>query len=406
MPRAYNPGMDADPSQPGTEQVLRQVAGKPDRFPAPAAMAKAAEVDPKTLAKFIAEHHHLSPRAWLERCRLAAAKRKLAGPQWRSAADSVGFESPDRLDRALQRDCGMTAEDYARLGGRTRYSLQLPRRYRPEGVRGLLGRDADSPTQGLTATGLWKNLLLVGKPVRLGIEFAAGAARVSLSSTHPRLPRDAARSSVEAARRLLGLGAARPGERALRARPWCQIPGTSTNFYPALYADPFEALTWAIVGQQINLKFAATLVRRLTAYFTKGDPLPLMPSPGQLAAAEPTELISLQLSRAKAATLVRISRGIVAGDIDLEALSYRGVPAAREALIHYKGIGPWTAEYLALRGFGFADCLPVGDAGLVAGVRSAFNLDERPSAATIAALAQPFAPYRSLATHFLWRSTL
>lgn len=386
--------------------TLRRARRMPARFPNPSALAAQAGVDRTILTAYLAEHYHITPAVWLERTRLTAAMRKLTAQQWRDAGERAGYPNADAFAKALKRHCGMTPETYARLSGRSQYVVELPRGYRADGVRALLGRDGDSRTQGVTTQGVWKSLAFRGAGLRLEIDFEANAARVTLASNGKRLPRAAAPASVEVVRRLLGLVAPRPSAQALKTGPWRQIPGTSASYYPALYAEPFEALTWAVVGQQINLKFAATLVRRLTDYFAGGNRFPLMPTPAQLAEADPGPLTKLQLSRAKADTLVRVSRGIVAGDLALDDLPRLGAPATRAALIRYKGIGPWTAEYLALRGYGFADCLPLGDAGLAAGVRAAFELDQRPSAATIAALAEPFAPYRSLATHFLWRSAL
>lgn len=387
-------------------RTVERARRAPAEFPNPSKLAAAAGVDGTRLKSWLAEHYHMTPRAWLERARLAAATSRLKGRGWRDTPDRVGYEREDTFISAFKRHHGMTPDAYAALRGRSEYLFELPRRYRPEGVLSLLGRDEGSRTQGLTPNGIWKNFAVKGVAVRLAIEFKGNAAQVALASKGDALPRESAWSSVEVVRRLLGLGAPRPSGRALKLDPWCRIPGTSEHHYPALYAEPFEALTWAIVGQQINLKFAATLIRRLTDHYTGSDALPLMPTPAQLAEADPAPLTKLQLSRAKAGTLVRVSRAIVAGDLALDELHHLGAPAARAALIHYKGIGPWTAEYLALRGFGFADCLPVGDAGLAAGVRTAFGLEARPAAGTIAALAKPFAPHRSLATHFFWRSAV
>ncbi len=67
-----------------------------------------------------------------------------------------------------------------------------------------------------------------------------------------------------------------------------------------------------------------------------------------------------------------------------------------------RGIGPWTIQYAFLRGFGFADCLPSGDAGLAQGLGRLTG--DRPDATRIRELMSRFAPYRSLATYHVWAS--
>jgi 3-methyladenine DNA glycosylase/8-oxoguanine DNA glycosylase len=57
-----------------------------------------------------------------------------------------------------------------------------------------------------------------------------------------------------------------------------------------------------------------------------------------------------------------------------------------------------------MRGFGFADCVPVGDTGLGTALERFFALDARPDAQAVRTLMQPFAPFRSLATFHLWLS--
>jgi 3-methyladenine DNA glycosylase/8-oxoguanine DNA glycosylase len=67
-----------------------------------------------------------------------------------------------------------------------------------------------------------------------------------------------------------------------------------------------------------------------------------------------------------------------------------------------RGIGPWTIQYAFLRGFGFADCLPAGDAGLAQGLGRLSG--ERPDEPEIRETMSRFAPYRSLATYHVWAS--
>jgi 3-methyladenine DNA glycosylase/8-oxoguanine DNA glycosylase len=69
-----------------------------------------------------------------------------------------------------------------------------------------------------------------------------------------------------------------------------------------------------------------------------------------------------------------------------------------------RGVGPWTARYTLMRGAGFADCAPIGDVALAAALQKLVAADERPDAAEVERLMQPWAPHRSLATCHLWAS--
>ena len=82
-----------------------------------------------------------------------------------------------------------------------------------------------------------------------------------------------------------------------------------------------------------------------------------------------------------------------------------GDPAEAAArLSAVRGIGPWTTHYVLMRGCGFPDCMPLGDAGLTLALQRHHGLDHRPDARETAALMAPFAPFRSLATFHLWAS--
>jgi 3-methyladenine DNA glycosylase/8-oxoguanine DNA glycosylase len=167
----------------------------------------------------------------------------------------------------------------------------------------------------------------------------------------------------------------------------------------------FEGLTWAIVGQQVNLAFAYKL--RRTAIELAGqrlDPwLVAHPTPAELARLDPTDLGRRQFSRAKARALLEAAAR-AARDLDLEALPAGAATAAEETLLALPGVGPWSAQYVLLRACGFADCVPAADAGLARALVHHFRLAERPDADEASRLMTPFAPHRSLATFHLWSS--
>jgi DNA-3-methyladenine glycosylase II len=171
----------------------------------------------------------------------------------------------------------------------------------------------------------------------------------------------------------------------------------------ALAGDPplrrrpagFEGLARVIVGQQLSVASAGAIWGRLEARvrpFTAAS----------LLAVPQAELRAIGLSAGKTATLLRLAAAIEGGQLDLDALA-----DAPEALIHQrlteiKGIGPWTADIYILFCLGRPDAWSPGDLALQHAVRDAFELDERPNAQTMVAIAEAWRPWRAVAARLLW----
>ena len=166
------------------------------------------------------------------------------------------------------------------------------------------------------------------------------------------------------------------------ARPGLRSPGT---------VDGFELLVRAIVGQQVSVSGARTVLGRIVADHGstafEGEPWRLFPTALQLAAAD-----DLPLPRARAATIRRVSEAVGAGELILDPGAHRD--AVRRELLTIAGIGPWTADYVAMRALADPDVLMTGDLGVR---RSAAALD-----VDLGARTARWAPWRSYATHHLW----
>jgi 3-methyladenine DNA glycosylase/8-oxoguanine DNA glycosylase len=113
-------------------------------------------------------------------------------------------------------------------------------------------------------------------------------------------------------------------------------------------------------------------------------------------------LRKLKFSGSKAEYLLAAARAVVIGELPLASLREMSARRAARLLGGIRGIGPWTVQYALLRGLGFADCLPAGDAGLAQGL--ARLLEARPAEARIRELLAKFSPWRSLATYHIWAS--
>jgi 3-methyladenine DNA glycosylase/8-oxoguanine DNA glycosylase len=171
-----------------------------------------------------------------------------------------------------------------------------------------------------------------------------------------------------------------------------------------LLPTSFEALCWAIIGQQINLRFASALRRAMIALVGEriGD-MRAHPTPDALAGLNASELTTRRYSRSKARYLIDAAQAVAVGTLDIENVANGSAIAAEQALVAQRGIGVWTARYVLMRS-GFADAAPVGDSGLATALQRLCDLSERPDADHTARLMRRFAPHRSLASSHLWAS--
>jgi len=175
----------------------------------------------------------------------------------------------------------------------------------------------------------------------------------------------------------------------VQARPGLRIPGS---------VDPFETAIRAVVGQQISVGAARTIAGRMVAgHGTRlpepvGDVTHTFPTPQTLAG-----VTRLPMPKSRIRTISTLAAAAAAGTVDLEfgADRTRSVPA----LLALPGIGPWTAQYVALRGLGDPDAFPGTDLG----IRSALvELGVPDHARTIRELAERWRPLRGYAAQHLW----
>ncbi|MBV8200902.1 MAG: DNA-3-methyladenine glycosylase 2 family protein [Acidobacteria bacterium] len=175
--------------------------------------------------------------------------------------------------------------------------------------------------------------------------------------------------------------------------------------------DPFEGAVRAIVGQQVSVAAARTVVDRLIRRL--GEPVAAaagsffaFPHPAAMAAAPAELLAGLGLTRAKATALIAVAAASRDGTLDWERL--RGAPpeAAHQVLLALPGIGPWTASYIRMRALGDCDAFPASDLGVVKALAALGLLAPagRLAAAEISALAERWRPFRAYAAIHLWRS--
>jgi DNA-3-methyladenine glycosylase II len=162
-------------------------------------------------------------------------------------------------------------------------------------------------------------------------------------------------------------------------------------------AEHYGALVRAITGQQLSVKAASAIYGRLQERFG-GRP----PTPDELLTADPDDLRAVGMSGAKVRSLRSLAEHVLDGRLELEALDALPDETVHQELTAVTGIGPWTADMFLLFHLGRQDVLPVGDLGVRRGAERLFGLPDLPSAEELTGLAEPWRPWRSVASRYLW----
>ncbi len=175
---------------------------------------------------------------------------------------------------------------------------------------------------------------------------------------------------------------------------------------PPRTATVFEALVIAIIEQQIGLRVAALLQKRLVVRL--GPPLNFgdveffaFPSPEKFAGLDPQELRDLGLSMSKSRFILGIAEGALSGELDLESLKKTTTEEAREVLVSIKGVGRWTAEYVLVRGLGRLEAVPIDDLGIRDAVGLFYKEGKRATAREAEEILSRFGDYAGVAAYYL-----
>jgi DNA-3-methyladenine glycosylase II len=163
--------------------------------------------------------------------------------------------------------------------------------------------------------------------------------------------------------------------------------------------DPYGALLRSIVGQQLSTKAARSIYNRLVELFGGKTP-----SPQELLDADPEKVRAVGLSNAKVRYVRSLAEHVLSGELELDKLDAMGDEEVEREVTAVKGLGQWTAHMFLIFHLGRPDVLPVGDLGVRRAVERAYGLEALPSAEELERLGERWAPYRSLASLYLWES--
>jgi AraC family transcriptional regulator of adaptative response / DNA-3-methyladenine glycosylase II len=375
-------------------------------------------VGERQLRRLFKQHVGASPLAVAHTRRVLLAKQLIHDTRlsMSEVALAAGFGSVRRFNETFQKLYDRPPSSLRRTAGpedRTAtagdLTLRLP--YRPpldwDAMLGFLALRAVPGVEAIRGRTYARSISLVGHDGVISVEPGEGPF-VKVTIRFPRL--DALPTIIARTRRVFDLGAdpaaigAHLAEDPLlaplvAARPGLRVPGAW---------DGFELAVRAVLGQQITV----SLARRLAGALTEACGRPLrvsvappvssglthvFPDPAQVAASD---LSMLAMPRARKGALKSLALALVA-DPSLLGAS-RGLDEAAERLRKVKGIGEWTAQYIAMRQLREPDAFPAGDSGLMRALGA--RVGRKPTSTELLSRAERWRPWRAYAAAHLWAS--
>ncbi|MEM7253489.1 MAG: AlkA N-terminal domain-containing protein [Pseudomonadota bacterium] len=181
---------------------------------------------------------------------------------------------------------------------------------------------------------------------------------------------------------------------ALRRWPGIRVPGCW---------DGFELTVRTIAGQQVSVQGASTVTGRIAAGHRPPGSLPVLPAGldcwfPNASVLVSTSLEALAMPRARAQAMVSVAQAVDDGTLTFEPSADPSVWI--NEFTRLKGIGPWTASYVAMRALGFRDAFPAGDLALQ---RAANPAGPPLTAAELESRSRAWSPWRSYAAALLWK---
>lgn len=289
------------------------------------------------------------------------------------------------------------------------FTLPLPNGYQLREVFSFHGRDQLAVAERISKRGLRKGVVLGGIPTVIDIQFNQKKSMADCTidadgDLTPALKQHA----HHMCRNILGLHLNADDFRSFVAKDamFSTLTESLIGIRVIQSASVFEALTWAIMGQQINVSFAVSLRRTFIQQADRVHSSGLLcyPSPEDVAKIEIGVLTDRQFSKSKAETLLRLASAIADGQLDIVESETNSIQLITKALLDIKGIGPWTVNYGLLRGYAYADCSLHGDVAIRKAIHRLIGGDARPNIQEAEEFLQQFSPHRTMAAAHLWAS--
>lgn len=177
------------------------------------------------------------------------------------------------------------------------------------------------------------------------------------------------------------------------------FPPLIKHFGPCkLQPDPdvYSVLVRSVISQLISTAAAKSITAKLMNKVKKL-------TPQRMAKLTDDELQSCGISGGKRKSIRGLTECFLVRGF-AKKVSSADDAGVRDLLLPMHGVGPWTVDMFLMFGLGRPDVLPVGDLGLRTAVKDTFQLAELPTPKQLTAMAEPWQPYRTTATWYLWRS--
>lgn len=282
--------------------------------------------------------------------------------------------------------------------------INLPADYRTSDIIAYHLRDPEQTSERWHNGILYIGLSWQGQPACLALHFKTDHIVLRLDDNDPSIDMAHLEPLV---RKILGLNQdIHHFERSAMQHPELgPLIAQQRGLRVPVSTTPFEALVWAILGQQISVRAAVSIRRRFIQSVGQQhhNGLWCHPDAPAVAATSAEVLRQAGLSTAKTATLLTVSQAIAEGKLMFsDRLDTQSAHALQEQLLTIRGIGPWTADYTLLRGYGWLDGSLHGDAAVRRSLRTLLQKDEALSADYTRNWLAAFSPWRALAAAHLW----
>ena len=372
-------------------------------------------VTSRHLRRLFAKHLGASPLAVAHTQRLHFAKRLIdqSDLPMHDIATAAGYRSVRRFNDAFKktyrrspRELRRHSAESARSGGTLTVKLPWRKPFDWSAMLSFLAGRATPGVEQVVGDGYLRTIcsdectaVIECRPDIAGDSLCLSLHGVATMSLLPLVQRIREMFDLDAPVDEIGsvLGADKLLRRLLGARPGTRVPGAW---------DGFELTVRAILGQQISVRAATTLAGRIARNYGAPVGLPaslsvrdadlqlerLFPTPDRLQRAR---FNGIGITGSRAATIRRVARAATSGDVDFD--SCHDAEEFRRSLLSIPGIGDWTAQYVAMRGFKHPDAFPATDLGLIKAIGNggARELRDR---------AESWRPWRAYAAMLLWGS--
>ena len=166
-------------------------------------------------------------------------------------------------------------------------------------------------------------------------------------------------------------------------------------------SEPYVSLIRSIMFQQLARPAASAILRRLLALYSNDS---RVPGPLELLATTDEQFRLAGVSRQKAGYLRDLASHVAEGTLDFDSINHLADQEIIVRLTTVKGIGEWTAHMFLMFDLGRPDVLPIGDLGVRKGMRLTYHLEQTPTPADARVIGDPWAPYRSVGSWYMWRA--